>query len=541
MSTGSVGPAGNNGDRAAPEGESIEVPRGAVSWLYAGTVAATLAGSLFYLYLARVASLDELGAAVVLLSFAMILSTSATLGLGRGFTHFLSYHRARGEASSSGKLLRLSFVAAAVLALAAVGVTVPISGWLSVELFHSSAYSSSVALLAPLAGLVTASTILSGVLLGFQRYVGYSVVSILGNTAMYAVPIVLFSLWRSVPAIVVGWIVGAVVWVAALIIAISRIPSDARPSAPSPLAHDTSPRILLAYSLPVLASLLITTSTYYIDRLILASIANLSTVGVYNYAILFATAALFVVTPFASILTPRISALFGRGDWTSIRAVVRNSSTLVVLAFVPLALGTAALAPFLLRYIVGPGFVAASLPMAALLVIGAVFIPLNTLVPLATGIRRPSVLMVSSASALVANAALSVLLVPRIGMLGAALGNSSMFWAPFLVLQYYLRGTGVVEYDRRAIAAIWAASSAMALTIWAPLLVLGYAPVYVGLFVALGLGVFLGSMRLLRALPAEATDELIRHLPRWASPVRPLICWAAACRGCRHGAMPAPR
>ena len=534
----SAGPPGVGGDAPPPAGlpdDTGAVPRGAVPWLYAQSIVATLAGALFYLYLARVAPLDELGAAVVLQAFAMIAATAASLGLGRGFTHFLSYHRARGENDTARTLIRLSYLTAGLLSLAAAGVTVALSRELSELLFHSPAYTSTVELLALLSGVVTAGLVLGGVLLGLQRYVPFSTVSILGNTAMFASPIVLFAVWRTVTAIVIGWALGSALTDIALIVAIERTArrvglSRVRTTVPLGATN----RMLLVYSLPVVASVLITTSTYYVDRLVLASIANLDTVGVYNYAILFATAVLFLVNPFQAVLTPRISALFARSQWDRIRATVRNAGTLIELVFVPISLGTAALGPFLLRYIVGPAFVPAAVPLAVLLVIGGLFIRVNVLVALSSGTRRTSVLMASASSALVANATLSILLVPYIGMLGAALGNSAMFWAPFFVLSYSLRRSSLVATDVRAIAAIWVSSAIMALTIGGPLLFLHYTPIYVPLCVALGVGVFVVALRLLRALPTEATDTLVHHLPRWASAFRPIICWAAACSGCHH-------
>jgi len=510
--------------------DSAGVPRGGVSWVYASTLSVTLGGALFYLYLARVLPLGELGAVVILQAFAFILATGAALGLGRGFQHFLSYHRARGELPVVRTLLGMSYVTTALLSLVAVGVAVSLSGELGFLLFHSRQYTPAVELLSVFSGLLTAEMILAGVLLGIQRYTAYSVVVVLGSVTMYGFPILLFALSPNVQSIVLGWILGGVVQTSASVVMIQRLTLPLRSSrdrSPTPLGARY--RSLFTYSAPVLASLLITTGTYYIDRLILASLVNLPTVGVYNYAILFASASLFVVSPFAAILVSRISALFGRGESATIRALVRTSNTLVVLVFVPLALALAALGPFLLRYIVGAAFVGASLPMAVLLVISALFVPFTILVSLATGTRRTSVIMVSSSSALLGNAVLSVALVPHIGMLGAALGNSAMFWAPFIVLYISLRSTGLVEYDVRSISRIWAAASAGAVSVGVPLVLLHYSPILVPVFFALGAGVFLASLRLLRALPSEVTEALNHHLPRWASAARPLICWAGAC------------
>ncbi len=508
--------------------DSDELPQGGATWVYASAVVTTAAGALFYLYLARAVSLDQLGAIVVLQAFAYIVATAASLGLGRGFQHFLAFFRGRGEGSTYTRpLVGMSYVTVVLLCLASAGISLSIAGGLSLWLFHSANYLPTIELLAPYAGLLVATIILTGVIVGLQRYIAYSVVMILGTATMYGVPVVLYSEYHSLQSIVLGWIAGAVVLISAALVVIERItrlPSGTgRPAAG---VYGRLYRNLFTYSLPVVVSALVTTCTYYIDRLILASLVNLPTVGIYNYAILFASASLFAVSPFQTILISRISALFGRGESGPIASLVRTGGTLVVLIFVPLSLALSALGPVLLRYLVGAPFVAAALPMAVLLGISAAFVPFTILTSLASGIRRTSAVMVSSVCALAANASLSILLVPHFGMVGAAIGNSSMFWAPFLALYLLFRETGLVDFDLRSMAAVWAASVGMALTVAVPLLLLGYALPFVPLFAAAGVVVFVILVRGLGALPWEVTVELQRHLPTWANILRPIIRWA---------------
>lgn len=518
-----------------PSDDSIAIPRGGVSWVYASGLSFVVAGALFYLFLARVLPIGELGEVVILQAFAFIVATGATLGLGPAFQHFLSYYRGRGETSMTRTLLGMSYAVTALLGFAAVAIALGLSRDLSFLLFHSSQYTSTVELLSVFAGLLVAEMIFPSVLLGLQRYVAYAGVNLLASITLYGFPLACYVVSPSVRAVVLGWIAGGIVQTVVAVAIIQRLTRTVRSTRERPsLARIALYRTVFAYSIPVVASLLITTSAYYIDRLILASIANLPTVGVYNYALLFSSAVLAIVTPIASIIVPRISALFGRGESTNIRAVVRNSNTLAILALVPLALGVAVLGPPLLHYLVGIAFVPAAFPMAVLLVIMALSVPFANLYSLAIATRRTSVVMVSSACALLANAALCIALVPHLGMLGAALGNSATYWAPFLVLYLALRSSGLVAFDLRSIALIWSASALGALAIGVPLAVLNYAPLFVPVFLAIGVLIFLVSLRLLRAIPGEAADELHRHLPHWASPLRPLICWAAACDHCRH-------
>jgi O-antigen/teichoic acid export membrane protein len=517
--------------------DAIDTPPNSVPWVYASTVSFLLAGGVFYLYLARALPLNELGSVVILQAIAPLVSTGMSLGLGAGFNHFLSYHRARGELSVTRRLIRNAMTSAGILSLAAVAIVVALSNDLSLLFFHTSQYTASIQLLGLYIGLITTVGIFQGVLLGLQRFVAYSIISSLGNVLIFGIPVLFYLLRPSVESIVIGWTTGGAIECAlfiGILVRQTRLPrsqnSDVLLGAiQKPFYHS-----VLLYSIPVLASNVITTGAFYVDRLVLASITNLSAVGVYNYAILIASGSLFIIAPFSTILVPRISALFGRNDPDSIRAITRTSSSLIVLVYVPFGLGIAALGPFLLRYLVGGNFVSASFPMALLLAITAVFIPYVVLVNLAAGIRRTPVLARASACALAANIALSIVLVPRIGIAGAALGNSAMSWAPFVALYLGLRDTRLVQFDLNSMARMWTAAVAMVIAVAIPLILLRYEAIFVPLFVVIGIGVFLASLRITRAISDDVANALVRFLPRWAGVLRASICWIASCVHCNH-------
>jgi stage V sporulation protein B len=514
-----------------------ETPRGSVPWIYASTVTFFLSGGIFYLYLAHVLPTDELGSVVVLAAIATLVSTGAALGLGGGFQHFLSFYQSRSELANLRTLLRSSFVVATLLSLTAAAALVAFSSQLSTFFFHTDQYTIIIEFLGLYSGLATAAAILQSVLIGLQRFIAFSVVYIIASVATYGLPVVLLHIWPNVQSIVYGWVLGSAIGVvlyAAVVLHHSRQATVQLEAKQHSLAGGMLYRNVLIYSVPILASALIGTAASYVDRLVLASLVSLSTVGIYNYAILVTGGSLFVVGPFATVLVPRISALFGRNDTGAIRKVGRTSVTLIVLVYVPFALGLAAIGPVLLRYLVGNVFVSASFPMALLLGITALSVPYTILISIASGIRRTGILLHASALALVSNIGFSVLLVPRIGMIGAAIGNSSMYWVAFLVLYFELQGTDLVRFDIGSIARIWAASATMCALVAVPLFFLDYDLIFVSLFVAAGIAVFLVSLRLLRAIPNDAADALIRFLPRWAAGARPVVCWTAACDHCHH-------
>jgi len=520
---------------AAPQG----MERRDVHWVYLSTVYFLLAGAVFYLYLAHVLPPSELGAVVILQAIGTVVSTAVALGLGSGFQHFLSYYRGRQDSGVIRVLLRGSIAASALLAVVGFTLTFALSGELGSLLFRSSAYESTLELLSLYAGLATAMTILQGVVLGLQRFVLYSMRSVVTYTITYGAAVLFLSFRPGVSSIVAGWILGTAVGCALYLGAMLKgatilgTPTEREPAprfAAQPLY-----RSVVLYSVPVFVSSVITTSSTYVDRLVLASISNLASVGFYNFALLFVTGSLVLTVPFLTILVPRLSEHLGRDERGTIRAITRTCITLIALVYVPFALIVAALGPFLLRYLVGASFVQDSLPMAVLLALTAAAIPVTILRSLAAGIRRTPSLMRASAAALVANIALSLVLIPRIGVLGAALGNSAMYWAPLFVLSLELRGSGFVDVDLRSLARIWLAAGAMTVAIASPLLEWGYRPILVLGSLALGCIVLVVGLRLFRAIPADAAEMLVDLVPRRMGFLVPAICWVSACDHCHHG------
>jgi stage V sporulation protein B len=512
--------------------EDRELAHASVPWVYLSSVTLILSGAVFYVYLARVLPTDELGSVVVLAAIAAIMSVVFSLGIGSGFQHFLSYYLGRSSPATVHALIRGSFLLALVLGGGSALLTAALSPGLSQIFFHTGVYASTIELLALFTGLTTALTVLQSVLIGLQRFVAYAVCAIVGYVTMYGSAVVLLYLRREVDSIVIGWVAGfalACVLTVFMILRYARGPTGSPPTAPAPWRSTTGLfRSLLLYSLPIFVSGVFTTGTQYIDRLVLASVADLSSVGVYNYALLIASGSLFLIAPFSTFLVPKISESFGRGDMEGIRSLSSTSTTLIVLVYVPAGLGVAAIAPPLLRVLAGPGFVVASVPLAILVGVSAAFVPFVVLGAVIAGTRRTIVWAEAAGLALFANIVVSLALIPRFGMVGAALGNSSMIWVPFVVFYWALKGTGLIRFDREAIARIWLAAVLMALVVWGPLELVRYDLVLVPLFVLIGVGVLLVSLRALRAVPREVADLFLSGLPKWLGGVRPVVDWVAA-------------
>ena len=514
---------------ALQSAEAAEPVSTSVPWVYLANLVLLLSGAVFYVFVAHVLPTYDVGAIVILAALASIMAVVFSLGIGPGFQHFLSFHLGRSEFGTIRTLVRSAIFLTSLISIASALATLLLSTLFSDLFFHSRAYAPVIEILAVYSGLMTANSALQSVLLGLQRFVAYSVVLIAGSLASYGLALGLLLLWTGVAAIVIGWSLGAALGCGLAVAAIVRTSrarygrAVGRGGADNPSLH----RDILAYSLPLFVWSILATGATYVDRLVLASVASLASVGVYNYALLIATGSMVVVSPFSTILVSKGSKLFGQQNAEEIRAMTRGATTLIALVYLPLGLGIAALGPLLLRYLAGPGFVSASLPLLVLLLIPGVFIPSTVLSSIAASTRRTLAFAKAAALALIANVILSILLVPRLGMLGAAIGNSSMVWVPFTVFYLELRGTGFIAFDMDSLTRIWLASASMALVVGVPLWILNYSLWVVPVMVGAGIVYLAVMLRLLEAISNETAATLVRLLPWWLGRLRFVIYWLA--------------
>ena len=504
-----------------------------VTWVYLSNATFVVTGAIFWFYLAHVLPSSELGTVVILAAIAALASVIFPFGLGTGFQHFLSYYIGRARSPVLRPIVHGSQVAALILSLSALSISALLAPELSLLFFRTDSYAPAIELLAFFIGFNTAGRILQSVLLGLQRFTAYSAVTGLGYILSYGLAVLFLELSPGLAAIILGWTVGSAVGTVLAVVSIwyySRRSAAAQVFANARAERTRFLRRLLRYSVPLFLSLVVTAGTNYVDRLILAVLTTLSNVAVYNYAILIATGSLYVVAPFITVLIPKFSELFGRGDPRALRALVRRANTLIVLVYVPIGLALAALSPVVLRILAGPAFESASFPLAMLVVISAVFVPYSNLICLGTGIQRSPDVFGATVLALVANISLCFLLVPTLGMIGAAIGNSSLTWVTLIVLYFRLHHTGFIQFDLRSLGAIWVASWWMFAVIWSPLFLLGYPSQLVLPFLLLGAGTLLLGLRYLRAISDETASLLCRVIPPRLGFFKTIVRWVAVIR-----------
>ncbi len=178
----------------------------------------------------------------------------------------------------------------------------------------------------------------------------------------------------------------------------------------------------------------------YLDVVLVGVLAGSAAAGVYGGAVRFVAAGLIAEVAIRVVVAPRFGALIQRGEFGELQALYRLSAVWLVLLSSPVYFTLAFFAPVVLGWL-GPDFTAGSAALAILSV--------GTMVTLAAG-NIHSVLLMSGRSGLAAankaaalgtNVVANLILVPRIGIVGAALA-----WAAAMLLDAALATIEVRRY-----------------------------------------------------------------------------------------------
>ena len=485
---------------------------------FTGAAVQVFSGAAFYLVIVRLFSTSKVGAIALFLAILGLFGIIFSFGLATTIQHFTSYHLGKGDYAALRMTLRRLLLYAAALAIAGALTTVLASGPISMVFLHTQVYSGLVRLL----GLVLVGNIiygiLNGALLGLHRFRLAAMISIVSSVLYYFGAIGLTLMVRSVSEIVYGWAIGTYLGTALGIIALVTIVRGIKPvgtgSIP-PLGRyeREGADALIIYTLPVFLSGIIGYGATYVDRFVVAGLMTLSSLGIYNFALLVVGGIGFIASPFTSILLPKFSALFGAGLRGSIKDQVRMSTLLLSAIYVPIALAIAALAPTILGLLGGRGYLGGSVPLSVIMFFSAAVVSATILSSAIASIRRTRVFVYSSAAALASNVLLSILLIPRFGLLGASIGFSSAGVAPFLVLLVFSRRERLVSFDVSGMEKVWASSVAtflllMALELWVGSGVLMLLP-----YIVLGGALYLLLLKALGTFRGESKESIISLFP----------------------------
>jgi len=184
------------------------------------------------------------------------------------------------------------------------------------------------------------------------------------------------------------------------------------------------------YGFPVSASLILTLALYTVDRFLIAHYLSDADAGAYHAGFSLASRILDVLFIwFGAAGAPAMVHALETGGEKALRLSARQQLKTMAFVLFPAVGGLIMVAPSFGTLMIGPALRVQALSVTPLISLGALFSGLNTYYFLQafTLARKTRLLVVAMAIPAISNIALNLLLIPRMGLMGAALASCLSF------------------------------------------------------------------------------------------------------------------
>lgn len=353
--------------------------------------------------------------------------------------------------------------------------------------------------------LVCVMPILTGALLGLQKFREQAVIGLSATLVRQAFIIILVIAMRSLLGLVMGWVIGDLTAVAVYSLLVVR--SLGRPCFLFPLKR------LFAYSWPLSINSVVGFASSWFDRVLLLLFVSLATVGVYTAAITAFGVLSGMAGAFSNTLFSGYALVQGADRRETLEHGVFLASRYLALIVTPLAFGLLATSKIALVVFVGQAYVGGSLPLMILTLFYALTLVGTVLSPLFLARGETFAYSGISIISVAVSFSAAFLLVPVAGMVGAAMARGMSMVLSLALTVLVLKRKINLKLDLQAVAKSVVAAGIMAVIVALAQVALSKV-ILLPAYVLLGSVVYLVMLRLLRAIRVEDVDFAGRFFGR---------------------------
>jgi O-antigen/teichoic acid export membrane protein len=386
---------------------------------FAGTILTAAAGCFFKIYLARRLGAEALGLYALGMSIVGFLGLFNAVGLPTAAARFVAEYSARGEFARLGGFLRTGL---ALLSIGNVllGALALLAGpWVAVHFYHAPALRPYFWAFALIMLLGAFTTFLGQVMAGYRDVARRTIIThFIGTPTNIAIGVLLISLGFGLRGYMVAQVVSALLVLALLAVAVWKMtPPEARGAA-APVEKK-----VVAFSAAAFGIASVDFALSQTDKIVLGHYLAAKQVGIYAVAMALVGFVPIALQSVNQIFSPIIAELHVTGNRLLLQKLYVTLTKWIVIATIPLAL-TIVIFGRPLMGVFGAGFQSG----AVVLVIGVIGQVINCAVGsvgfllLMSGHQMEMIKIQAVNAALLIG--LSLALVPRFGMTGAALASA---------------------------------------------------------------------------------------------------------------------
>lgn len=192
----------------------------------------------------------------------------------------------------------------------------------------------------------------------------------------------------------------------------------------------------LKFSIPLTPNSIISWVSESSDRYLVALFLGLSAAGVYSAAYGIAALTFILVNPIQIVLIPTLSRLFDHDDISGVQEYLSRSLRYYFIIAIPATVGLTVLAEPILVALTTPEFASGSSVIPLVAMAGLLFGVFQLTITVVILVKKTHLGLIAFGVPALANVALTAVLIPPIGLVGAALATT-ISYAMMLMIGFY--------------------------------------------------------------------------------------------------------
>jgi len=449
--------------------------RGTIKILIISLIAALL-GYVVRVVLARNLGVEDFGLFNSVFAFLGLIGAFDSLGFDKALVKFIPefQHRKKNDFIKSS----LVYVCAVMLIINAVIIIAVyfLSSYLSVHYFHSPKAGIVLKVLAWGFFIDSFASVLKFAFQGFKKLGYYSMIDVvrmilvllfvyIGIKMNYGVlgPAIAYTITPLLLLLIFGWIF------------VRKVFPDLLKS--KFVLDKVMLKEVSKYSIFVTETTVAGMILYYTDILALTYFADLKSVGIYSVALPTARVLMYFTRAIGGVVLPLTAELWVKEKKILLKAGIELLYKYSFIAIVPIVFVMIAFADLIINVFYGKSYSAAAMPMK-ILSIGMMFTIFNGVnISFFSGIGKPKIGSIINYSAAAFNFILNILLIPYLGIMGAAIATTISYFVMMVMGLFYIRKFIDVDFPVRVwiktlvigiifIAIIWYLKKIIKLNVW---------------------------------------------------------------------------
>lgn len=387
-------------------------------WIFITFIFSKIFIYLYRIIIAKNLGVEAYGLFSIAFSIFLLFSTIGTLSLDRGLLRFISYYKAKNETGNIREIIKKALIIETIIGILLFLLLYFISKPISIYIFHNARLIPLIKIISFSIPLYLIYTIITSYLQAIEKTVLASVVNnIVNNLARIIFLLIFIYLGFGINSVGYSYVFSFIV-VLTVIIVFSNIIKTLRSKEKATYNMTNE---LIIYSIPLLGSTIISQLQGMVDTTLIGYFKGAYDAGLYNAALPIATLLIIFPVVIYPTVIQQLTKYYSKENKEGIKTLFKQIPKWMLLINLPLAALIALFPGVFINLLFGKEFLSASFSLTLITIYNLLFSIYMVSFYSFEVIKKTKSLFIVTTSALLINLIMDIILIPKLGINGAAI------------------------------------------------------------------------------------------------------------------------